>query len=164
MSIWIRAICKRSVPLAGEDLRAGIAQRLRLLIALYCPDDEEPADQVLPRLGIEPLKANVWALHYRDGDHVIRIDRWQGAAAQNEARELKAEVTGSQPGVARIRALLDEAVEITGFELRRSDADSMAWPIAIAAAVSVAAQGDGLIHAEGEGWMEPTATEIRPVR
>jgi hypothetical protein len=34
---------------------AGIGEPLDLLTALYCPDDEEPAETVLARLSVDPL-------------------------------------------------------------------------------------------------------------
>ena len=45
MSIWVRVFCQESVAgVTPEQMRAGIAKRLRLLTYLFCPEDEEVPD------------------------------------------------------------------------------------------------------------------------
>ena len=164
MRIWIRAVCRQPVDFTGPEMAAGIGQRLNLLILLFCPDDEEPAADVMARLRVVPLEAGVWAIRWRTDDRFIRVESWRGAAARTEAREfqeLLASTTGA--GADAVRALLDSATEIVGFELKASDADGMGWPVAISAATWLATRGDGLIQAETEGWMAPTPKEIRIV-
>jgi hypothetical protein len=164
MSIWIRAVCRSAVAFAADELKTGIGERLRLLTALYCPDDEEPAGEVLKFLQVDTVGPGIWGLQYRDNHRFIRVERWRNGAAQKEAGELRERLNDSQsPAAATVRALLDDVAEISGFELKASDADGMGWPIAISAAAWIAARGDGLVQAEGEGWMAPTAKEIRPV-
>jgi len=162
MSIWIRALCRQPVIFTNEEIAAGIGERLDLLTALYCPDDEESSKEVLARLRIELLEQDVWALRYRSDDRFIRVERWQGVSAAEEAHELRARVTSlGGADVATVYALLDAVAEIVAFELKASDANAMGWPVAVAAAAWLAAHGEGLIHAEGEGWMAPTRKEIR---
>jgi hypothetical protein len=163
MSIWIRAVCRRRAAFSADELREGVAERLDLLTALYCPRDEEPAEAVVARLRVDPLGPDTWTLHYRE-DRFIRAERWSGARAEAEARELAERIDGpAEPGAAAVRSLLGAATDIVAFELKASDADGMGWPICIAAAAWIAARGDGLVNAEGEGWLEPTPKEVRPV-
>jgi hypothetical protein len=164
MSIWIRAVCRSAVAFAADELKTGIGERLTLLTALYCPDEEEPASEVLKRLQVETVGPNIWALRYRNDHRFIRVERWRNGVAQKEGDELRERLNDSQsPAAAAVHALLDDVAEISGFELKASDANGMGWPIAISAAAWVTARGDGLVQAEGEGWMAPTAKEIRPV-
>jgi hypothetical protein len=39
----------------------------------------------------------------------------------------------------------------------------MGWPTTVAAAAFLAERGEGLLHADGEGWLEPTPSEVRPI-
>ena len=164
MSIWIRSVHRRPASFTAAEMVAGIGERLDLLTALYCPDDEEPAETVLARLSVDPLGPEIWVLRDTDQKHFIRIERWRAGAAHAEARELRERLSvSSGAGRATVAALLDNVSETVGFELKPTDADGMGWPLAIAAAAWLATQGDGLIHAEGDGWLEPTRKEVRPL-
>lgn len=148
----------------GHQLTAGIGERLDLLTALYCPDEEEPAQIVLARLLVEPLDQEAWALYYRSENSFIRVERWRDTAARKEAIELWERVNSRKHvSVQPVISLLESVTEIVGFELRFSDTESMGWPISVAAAAWLAAAGQGLIYAEGQGWLRPTLREIKIV-
>ena len=145
------------------DLCAGIAERLPLLASLYGEDDAEGAIARLRVEGEAPMRA--WELFYSVGDHSIGLERWSDPAEVREEvgelRETLAEC--DEDGVEDVRELLDHVVEIVAFELKLSDCEGMGWPVAIAAAACFAARGEGLIQADGEGWMEPRGLEIEHV-
>jgi hypothetical protein len=62
VSLWVRAVCRRAVDFTAEELAAGIGRRLDLLIAMYCPDDEEPTAAVLARLQVAQAGPDAWAI------------------------------------------------------------------------------------------------------
>jgi hypothetical protein len=165
MSVWIRAICRKSVTsTTPEELLTGITKRLMLLTYLYGEDDYE---ETMSRLRVENASSGetfeVYRIYYQErGNGFIRVARWSkpNAVAQ-EVRELM-ESLEERKGleVEMIRQLLAKAVEIVGLELKQTDADGMGWPVAIAAAAFLAEKGEGVVYADGEGWMEPTAKEV----
>lgn len=164
MSIWIRSVCRKSVvATTPEELRSGIAKRLKLLTYLYGEDDYE---ETVARLRVRNASAGatfeVYRLSYHQSDQkFIRAERWSKPKIVEELKELIEVLEGRKDqGAEMIRQLLAEAIEVVAFELKQSDADGMGWPVAIAAAAYLAEKGDGAVHAEGEGWMGPTETEI----
>jgi hypothetical protein len=164
MSIWIRALCTKAVgDVTPAELRAGIAERLPLLAALYGEDD---AEATAPRLRIEgetPMRA--WELFYRDDDHFIGVERWsEPAEVGEELDELRESLEDcDEDEVEDVLALLDRVVETVAFELKTSDCEGIGWPVAIAAAACLAARGEGIIQADGEGWMAPRGREVEHV-
>ena len=170
MGVWVSVFCRSTVGQTRPDeLAAGIGQRLKLLTFLYCPDKEEAPEAVLSRLAVTPLGSNgdfrAWALRWRpEPDPFIRVNRWAGEKAAGEIAERR-ERLARQPvaEVAVVRAVLDAAIETVGFELKQSDLDTMGWPIAVAAAAWLAERGDGLIHADTEGWLKPTRGEVERI-
>lgn len=162
MPIWVRALCTRSVAaLAPEDLCAGIAERLPLLAALYGENGEREA---IARLRVEP-GVRAWALRYRDDDSSVRVARWaEPARVAEEMDELRRGLADcDEEGVDAVRELLGHVVETVGIELRMSDVEGIGWAVAIAAAACFAAHGEGLIQADGEGWMKPRGREVEHV-
>ena len=167
MSIWIRVFCRETVSRATpEEMRAGIARRLELLTYLFCPEDEEEPGDVLGRLRIENCSEGdafgVFLLHYRrDGGPPIRAERWYGPAKEEEVEERLEDLEGREgPAADRVRAMLAQARESIAFDLKLSHAQGMGWPLAVAGAAWLAEIGQGLIHAEGTGWMSPKGNEV----
>jgi hypothetical protein len=143
-------------------LQAGIRQRLPLLTALFCPDDEEDPNVVLSRLRIVPRGADLLELHYHaDVERFVRVERWAGEAAAEEVGEALEDFEDvAGPGAAKVRAIRDQTVETVAFELKLSDAQGMGWPVAIAAAAKLAEQCGGVIYADDSGWMVPSGNEV----
>ncbi|MFT3775971.1 MAG: hypothetical protein QM820_62295 [Minicystis sp.] len=164
MSVWIRALCTRTVAdVTPADLAAGIAERLPLVASLY---GEEGAEEVARRLRIEgqaPMSA--WELFYRGDEASIGLERWsKPGEVREEVDELLETLADSdEDGVEDVRELLGQVVETVAFELKLSDCEGMGWPVAIAAAAVLAARGEGIIQADGEGWMVPEGKEIEHV-
>lgn len=164
MAIWIRALCTKAVgDVTPAELRAGIAERLPLLASLYGEDDAEAAAARLRIEGEAPMRA--WELFYRGDDHAIGVERWsEPAEVREEIDELRETLADSdEDGVDDVRELLDRVVETVAFELKVSDCEGIGWPVAIAAAACLAARGEGLIQADGEGWMAPRGREVEHV-
>ena len=104
----------------------------------------------------------MYFLHYRrDGGPPIRAERWYGPATDEEVEDRLEDIEDQQGFAAdRVRAMLAKAGESIAFELKVSHAQGMGWPLAIAGAAWLAEIGQGLIHAEGSGWMAPTCAEV----
>ncbi|HYO09569.1 MAG TPA: hypothetical protein VER17_11410 [Tepidisphaeraceae bacterium] len=163
MSIWIRTFSPRPLgPLDPSALEAGIRQRLPLLTALFCPDDEEDPDVVLSRLRITSQNADLLEIYYRaDTKRFIRVERWSGDAAAEEVGEALEDLEDEAgPGAEKVRGLLGQTVETVAFELKLSDAQGMGWPLAIAAAAKLAEQCGGVVSADDSGWMVPSGNEV----
>jgi hypothetical protein len=164
MSIWIRAICRRSVEFTTpEELLTGITKRLMLLTYLYGEDDYE---ETTSRLRVENASRvetfEVYRIYYRQsGNSFIRVARWsKPSAVAEEVKELVESLEDRrEPEAEMIRQLLAETIETVGLELKQSDADGMGWPVAIAAAAYLADKGKGVVH-DGQGWLQPTAKEV----
>jgi len=164
MSIWIRALCTTTVgDVTPADLRAGIIERLPVTAALYGEDDP---DATVPRLRIEgepPLRA--WDLFYRGDGAAIAVERWiKPAAVREEVGELLETLAEcDEDGVDEVRELLGRVTEGVALSLSLSDCEGVGWPVAIAAAAYLAARGEGIVQADGEGWMLPRGREIEHV-
>lgn len=167
MGIWIRAICtKRLGALTPEELRAGIAARLKRLCALYGEGD--PA-ATIARLRVEragqrePERIEALLLRYReDPEHFLRVERWLDpdlvGGVIEEQTDLLAD--NDEEGIDDVRACLEAAVEVTSIQLKVEDTEGVGWPLAIAAAAYLADRGEGLIQADREGWMMPEGDGI----
>jgi hypothetical protein len=162
MSIWVRAFCRKSVATATPvAMRDGIAMRWRPMIFLLSPEAEEEPGDVLARLRIEDHSGGegfrLFHLVYRvGGDRFIRAERWSDEAARQEVEECREDLIDREElEVEAVTALLDDCLEAVGFELKMSDAQGMGMPVAVSAAVWVAEIGDGIVHAEGYGWLLP---------
>ena len=162
MSIWVRAFCRKSVAAATpEAMRDGVAMRWRPMIFLLSPDAEEEPDEVLARLRIEDHADGEGFRHFHlfyraGGDRYIRAERWSGEAARQEVEECREDLGDREELEAEaVTALLDDCLEVVGFELKMSDAKAMGMPVAVSAAVWLAEIGDGIVHAEGYGWLLP---------
>ncbi len=164
MSIWIRAVCTPRVQLDEAGLQSAIAKRLKWLTYLFCPEEEEEPDDVLARLRVEKYEGSrgpIFNLHYRTDTGFISCDSYLDADAQEEVEELREFIEERQgPDAEKVRAVLSKAVQTVGFELKASDARSMGWPLAIAAAAWIAEEGAGLLQADGQGWMAPSGSEV----
>ena len=165
MSVWIRAVCRKSVAFTTpKELRTGITKRLMLLTYLYGEDDYE---ETLSGLRVETASAGetfeVFRIYYqKNSDRFIRVGRWsKRTMVAEEVKELTESLQErTERKAAEIRKLLAETLEIVGLELKQSDADGMGWPVAIAAAAYLADKGEGAVQADGQGWMKPTEKEI----
>lgn len=170
MSIWVRAVCTSSVgAVTPEELRAAVAERLPALAALY---GEAGAAEAAARLRVEeggrggPAGESgfgVLLLHYREEqDRFLRIERWaERDRVAEEIAELRDELEGCEEDeVDTVLECLDAAVETVAVELKMSDTEGMGWPVAVAAAASLAARGGGLIQADNEGWMAPRGRQV----
>jgi hypothetical protein len=167
MSIWVRALCTKSLDgLTPADLRDAIAARLPTLAALYGEDDAEPT---LARLVVEDAKPSrpfaVWNLRYRGDDTFVRVERWTNRdSVREETGELLERLEDCDEDEADdVRALLGDVVEAVGIELKMSDVEGIGWAVAIAAAACFAERGAGLIQADGEGYLEPRGREVAQV-
>lgn len=164
MSVWIRALCTKAVAdVTPAELRAGIAERLPLLGPQYGEDDTEGAVAALRVEGEAPMRA--WALFHRVGEHSIRLERWSDRGRVREELDMLRGTLEDcdEDGVDEVRELLDHVVETVALELSMGDCEGMGWPVAIAAAAYLAARGEGLVQADGEGWMEPHGRELEHV-
>src|SRR3954466_15551494 len=107
MSIWIRALCTRTVAdVTPDDLRAGIVERLPVTAALYGEDDPDATVPHLRIAGEAPMRA--WDLFYRGDDVSIGVQRW---SAPGDVREEVGELVASlsecdEDGVDEVRELL----------------------------------------------------------
>jgi len=159
MSIWIRAVCTKSVgPLAAIDLAGALADcDFETWAAVQGLDEEEgTAAEAALRFEYPKHRTQEYGLlRYRADDGFIRFDRWTGAAAREEADEMLASLDDSSP--AEIREVLAECVETVGFELKASDVVGMGFNIALAAAMVVAVEGEGLVQTDNDGdtWFDP---------
>lgn len=165
MSTWIRTIAKTSLStVTPELLYEGIAGRLEEIAKLYAAGDEETPQQVLARLTITRADAQPfgeWQLQYATSGRAISIERAVGKAWEPTRRALFDEVgSGDDPISARLRALLSEAKESVALELSASDARGMGLAVAIAAAASLARASEGVVRADGEGWLEPKGKSV----
>jgi hypothetical protein len=168
MSVWVRAVVRNPIrELDRESLHSGIAKRLALLTYLFCPEEEEEPEVLLRRLTIEDVSETsgslVWLLRYRaNSDAFIRLERWRDTEMiRGEAEELEEFLENHRgAGLEDVRALLRDAKESFALELKTGDLNSMGWPLAIAAAAHLAEAGQGLLQADGSGWMRPTEREV----
>jgi len=162
MSIRVRALCTRAVDsLAPEALRAGIADRLPRLAAMY---GEGGSEQTAARLRVEVAGAE-WRIHYVEGEGFLRAARKTAVAAVAEdVGELRVELEDcDEEGVEDVRELLGNVVESVVIEMEMGDVEGIGWAVAIAAAACWAEAGEGLVKADREGWMEPRGGELEQV-
>lgn len=164
MSIWIRALCTKPLgDITPADLRAGIVERLPLIAPTYGEDDHEPTAKGLVVDGEAPL--HVCQIGYRGDGAGIRVERWTDpASVKEEVSELLEDLEDSdEDGADEVRELLGRVVESVALELKTSDCEGIGWPVALAAAACLAARGEGIIQADGEGFMLPRGHEIEHV-
>jgi hypothetical protein len=164
MSLWVRAVCQKSIGhVAAEQLAQGIAVRLPRLCSMLSPEILNESERIIECLRIrspsESGDFRQFNIHYRQQrDIPIRVGRWcDPEMVQEEIDELlEFLVDVDNPAVFPVRELLCTAMEIVVFELKMSQLEDMGWPLAIAAAAWLAEKGEGLVQADGHGWMEPT--------
>jgi hypothetical protein len=135
---------------------------------LLSPEIGDQSEWIARHLRISPLPEGAefrqLRIHYRQQrDIPIRVERWADPdMVQEEVDELlEFLVDADDLAVGPVRELLYGATEVVVFELRMSQVEDLGWPLAVAAAACLAELGDGLVQADGRGWMEPTATEVR---
>lgn len=168
MSIWLDALCRNSLgEINPDDLRNGIAKRLRALTYLYCPEDEEEPDVVLSRMRIEAFaqRQGVWILYARkEPDRFIRIERSRVNSNHEEIQEqlqrLDDLADQERPELQQIREFLYSVKEVFLIELKSSDLETMAWPVAVAAAAWFAEMGSGFIRNEDNQWLVPNNRDV----
>ena len=164
MSFWVHAFCNDSVhDVSPNALREGIAQRLKSLTYLFCPEDEEDPAKVLQRLEIEDQAADdpfgVFRMRYRtDDESFIRIERSDRAGVDELDRELQAR---NDTRLADIRRRLSAVTEDVSFCLKAADVRGMGFPLAIAGAAYLVERAGGLIQSGHYSWMEPAGSDVR---
>lgn len=168
MSIWVHAFCRKSIgSVRPEDVAHGVERRLTALTYLLLPEEEEDPGAVLKRLRVTSAGRGAelrrLELHYRrDPGRFILGERWSNPRAVAEEVEERLEMLRErrEPATEKVREHLRATLETFAFQLKASDARGMGWPIAISAAAELCEHGDGLIHADGSGWMVPTGIDV----
>jgi hypothetical protein len=169
MSFWIVAYCRDSVAsVTPDELHAGIAERLKLLTYLFCPEDEEEPDEVMARLQIEDISQGsefrVFLMNYRgSGQAPIRIDRDDDPKlVQGEIQEIIEEFFPAvdSPPKQRVIDLLANARESIAFCLKAHDVEAMGFPLSIAAAAYLVQRAGGVIRSGSYSWMVPSGREV----
>ncbi len=165
MSFWIHAFCERSAGTRTiDDLRRGIAYRLKLLTYLFCPEKEESPDAVLARLKISDSSGNGTidrlALHYRtDSDAAITVNRDLTLGTVHELLE-RPFLTGDDANARRLRQMLGKITEDVSFCLKADDVEAMGFPLAIAAAAFLVEQCGGVILSGSYSCMVPQGRQV----
>lgn len=172
MSIWIRVVVRSSLAdVTPEALREGVVERLPRLAATYGEDGAAVANEHLrvvrrPKEGAG-AEFDVFELRWApDQERPLRIERWVDGKAEEELRELSAWLASyleneDDEGADEIAETLDAAEETIGLELGPNQTEGIGWPVAMAAAAYLAERGDGLLRADGEGWLAPEEGELR---
>ena len=145
-------------------LRAGIGKRLPAIASTWLPEDEYDPAPVAARLSVKNMATSGFAtgeLHWRaagDKGPPIRIARNADLSdLQMEKEELR-RIATSDP----VKQAIQRATEVISFDIQLSDTkQSMAWPVAMSAAAWLADAGKGVLYAKGDGWFEPSATDIK---
>jgi hypothetical protein len=159
MGFWIRAVCTKSVgKLAEIGLEDILAECDFEAWAEVQGLDESVGTAAEEALRFEYPKHRTQEyglLRYRADDQFIRFDRWQGKAAREEADEMLEDLDEEAPD--EVRPVLESCVETIGFELKASDVAGMGFNIALAAAMVIAEQGEGLVQTDSDGgtWFDP---------
>jgi hypothetical protein len=163
MSIWVRAICTKSLgELSAADLRQATANADFLMMAEMQELDDadgKAAERALRFEGPDGPLAEA-KLYYRavnpDG-LFIAVSRSSGAEARGEADELLQRIEHrDDEGGRRLRDVLARAVENVAFCLKQSDYDRMGMPIAWHTAMWLAAKGEGVVEI-ADDWWDPVA-------
>jgi hypothetical protein len=175
VSIWVRAVCTKPLEhLNPEKLREGILARLPQAAEFY---EQSELDEVITHLRLEYIGGEdreVVLLYYRrpeeedDDGPFLHTDRWfKPEMVKEEAGELLEFLEDhgeeDEEALEEVRSCLARAVEIVALELKSSDAQGIGWSVALAAAACLAAQGEGLVQADGEGWLAPSGMELEYV-
>lgn len=166
------------VDVTPDQLAAGIAERLGLFTALYCPIDEEKPDVVLARLRVVPTTESVgfdtWHVRYGRAHNaaiaVVRTAReasatpFQSSGVENVAYMARIHRGVEPRDLREVADVLDRAYDVVSIRMTKKAAQRMAWPVGVAAAAWLAARGDGILFVPGSGWLVPTKKEARPAR
>jgi hypothetical protein len=162
MPIFIRTIARTTLSaVTPELLQNAIGSRLETLVGRYSPSDDDTPQQVLARLRVEGGGSfDDWRLTFSPGARPIRVQRLIGKAWETDRRAFFDEVDKDEEAGKRIRALLTDAKESVALQLSDVDAHGMAWPVAMAAAAALAKASDGLVRADGEGWLEVDGKDV----
>jgi hypothetical protein len=169
MSVWIRAVCKKSLSsVTPELLVEAVSSRVPTLVERYKPSMDEPLRGVLSQLRVEKEDEHpfgVWRLLYSaDAGRYVRIDRMVGRDFEQARRDLFDEMTGREgEAQERVRGLLSGAKELVAMEVSSSDAGGMALVLAVAVAASLARAAEGLVRIDGEGWLAPQGKDVEGV-
>ena len=154
-------------PLGALDpalVARGIHERLPLLTALFCPEHEEPPDEVLERMRIESSGKAALTIRWRPprSRFPLRVDLVKGPKSRRRIADklavLQREYSAAQ--TAPVRKALARAIECVGFFLSPIDRRGMGWPVALAAAAKLADVGNGIIGTSDQGWMVPDGNEV----
>jgi hypothetical protein len=158
MSIWVNVYCqKRLGRINPADLVAGIKARLEIFSDLFAQEDPR---EVCSRLRVDEIRrdeeSQLLHLHYLDDRVPIVIDR---SGNQNEVlgeiEEYLEEAFTDRDGDDErlVREHLGNVVETFRFCLKQCHADGMGTPLVYAATAWLADQGNGLLRADEQGWM-----------
>jgi len=167
MSIWIRAICIRSIgSLADIELRDATRDADFMIWGESYDLDDAQTQAIEDALRFERGKAktrDVTLMRYRpnEPDRFVRIERWTGKTAREELRKLEERIADiAAPAATRVRDVLTQAIETVGFELKVSDAQGMGWPISWQTAMWLARGGGLVVTDDPDEWWDPDSYEI----
>lgn len=162
MSIWIRAVCTKSIgELGALDLRAATKDADFQMWAEQAGLADEVGKAAENQLRFEVGGPNLVFLRYQPTERFIRVERWSGAEAREELGELAEEIEDlTSVGASRVRQVLASAVDSVAFELKQSDADGMGWSIAWQTAMWIAQRGEGLVQTDQEQWWDPDQYKV----
>ncbi|AKT39612.1 hypothetical protein [Chondromyces crocatus] len=159
MSIRIRAVCTKSVlGVTAESLREGIAARLPTLATYY--GESEPS-KTIAGLSVSEgggVRGESGWMRIQAGDAagMALVVDWigEGQALKDEIQALLAGLDDCEEEDAEeVRDCLSDAVGVARVTLDVGAVEGIGWPLAIAIAATLADEGEGLIQADGEGWM-----------
>lgn len=168
--------CRRSVAhLTPSALRRELsdADLYTLAEALNLPEGEEAAVRAMkphlrvvgdeagpnpPAGGINAATFDYAEVHYKPEGRPIQIERVTGAPAKETVQETLNEVLppAKTVGARRVRAHLEDTVELVEFELGIPDSLHLGATLTEVLAFFVAAEGDGLVWFYGRDWASPS--------
>lgn len=155
MPLWIRVVCKRPLgEVHAKDLQGGIGDWIYAMAARYGQDDDDEPEASWSRVRVTEDPRG-FRVTYRDASPPLFVERRSADAARTDLRELGATVAG-RPGsrpAEEIREQLASAAEVLAFALEPAHHDDMGWALGMSAAAWAADRADGLICADGEGWL-----------
>ena len=159
MSIWVSVYCQKQIGRINPlDMTAGIKDRLDCFSDFFAQEDPE---DVLARLRVDEPRndddSQMLHLHYlEDGPPIVITRLADQEVVSGEVQEYLEERFHDREGeeATLVREHLAKSVEILHFCLKQRHADSMGTPLVYAAAAWLAKQGNALLRAQEQGWME----------
>ena len=155
MPLRIRVVCKSPLgEVRANDLQGGIGDWVYAMAARYGQDDDDEPEASWSRVRVID-DARGFRVSYGDATPPFFVERRSADAARAELRDLAATVAGrpgSRPAEV-IREHIASAAEVLALALEAEHHDDMGWALAMSAAAWAADRADGLLNADGEGWL-----------